>query len=83
MSVPVVSPRRPTPTSGSSHWPTTTRAGAGHLAMARVYDARKLYVAARDAYLDLLARFPKVRLESGKGPTVAERRRQKLRRPAV
>ena len=36
--------------------------------MARVYDARKLYVAARDAYLDLLARFPKVQLEPGTGP---------------
>ena len=35
--------------------------------MARVYDARKLYVAARDAYLELAARYPKVRLEPG-GP---------------
>ena len=49
--------------------------------MARVYDARKLYVAARDAYLNLLTRYPKVRLEPGKGPTVAERVAEKLRAP--
>ena len=49
--------------------------------MARVYDARKLYVAARDAYLDLLSRFPKVQLEPGTGPTVAERVADKLSRP--
>lgn len=47
--------------------------------LARVYDTRKLYVAARDAYLDLAARYPKVRLDS-KGPTVAERIEEKLRR---
>jgi cellulose synthase operon protein C len=46
-------------------------------AMARVYDARKLHVAARDAYLELAARYPKVRLESG-GPTVAEAVARKL-----
>ncbi len=46
-------------------------------AMARVYDARKLHVAARDAYLELSARYPKVRLESG-GPTVAEAVARKL-----
>ena len=34
--------------------------------LARVYDARKLYVAARDAYLDLAARYPGMRLESGR-----------------
>jgi outer membrane protein assembly factor BamB len=30
--------------------------------LARVYDARKLYVSARDAYLDLLARYPNLQL---------------------
>ncbi|MGP0062353.1 MAG: PQQ-binding-like beta-propeller repeat protein [Isosphaeraceae bacterium] len=50
-------------------------------AMARVYDARKLYVAARDAYLDLLSRYPKVRLDPGTGPTVAERVADTLGRP--
>ncbi len=49
--------------------------------MARVYEARKLYVAARDAYLDLVSRFPKVQLEPGTGPTVAERVAEKLGRP--
>ncbi len=49
--------------------------------MARVYDARKLFVAARDAYLDLAARFPKVRLDRGEGPTVAERVAETLARP--
>ena len=49
--------------------------------MARVYDARKLYVAARDAYIDLLSRFPKAQLEPGTGPTVAERVADKLSRP--
>jgi cellulose synthase operon protein C len=47
--------------------------------MARVYDARKLHVAARDAYLDLAARYPKSRLEPG-GETVAERVEAKLGR---
>jgi outer membrane protein assembly factor BamB/tetratricopeptide (TPR) repeat protein len=45
--------------------------------MARVYDARKLYVAARDAYLDVGARYPGLRLEPG-GGTVAERVEAKL-----
>jgi cellulose synthase operon protein C len=49
--------------------------------IARVYEARKLYVAARDAYLDLFSRFPKVQLEPGTGPTVAERVSDKLSRP--
>ena len=49
--------------------------------LARVYDSRKLYVAARDAYLDLLSRYPKVQLEPGTGPTVAERVADKLSRP--
>jgi outer membrane protein assembly factor BamB/tetratricopeptide (TPR) repeat protein len=47
--------------------------------MARVYDARKLYVAARDAYLELAARYPRARLESG-GETLAERVEAKLGR---
>jgi outer membrane protein assembly factor BamB/tetratricopeptide (TPR) repeat protein len=47
--------------------------------MARVYEARKLYVSARDAYLDLVARYPKVSLEPG-GATVQERVREKLAR---
>src|SRR5262249_54205525 len=33
--------------------------------MARVYEARKLFVAARDAYLDLLDRYPQVLLRRG------------------
>ena len=39
--------------------------------IARVYEARQLHVAACDAYLDLLARYPKLRLEPG-GATIAE-----------
>jgi len=58
-----------------------TRRARAIWSMARVYDARKLYVAARDAYLDLLSRFPKVQLERGKGPTVAEQVAEKLGRP--
>ena len=45
--------------------------------MARMYDARKLYVAARDAYIDLASRYPKLRLEPG-GKTVAEQVEAKL-----
>jgi outer membrane protein assembly factor BamB len=33
--------------------------------LARVYEARKLFVAARDCYLDLQARFPKIRFRDG------------------
>jgi outer membrane protein assembly factor BamB len=33
--------------------------------LARVYEARQLYVSARDSYLDLQARYPKVRLQEG------------------
>jgi outer membrane protein assembly factor BamB/tetratricopeptide (TPR) repeat protein len=47
--------------------------------LARVYDARKLYVAARDAYLDLGARYPKLCLEA-RGSTVAELVEDKLGR---
>ncbi len=42
--------------------------------LARVYEARKLFLSARDGYLDLLARFPNVELkEDGTRGTVAER----------
>ena len=41
--------------------------------LAHVYEARKLFVAARDSYLDLQARFPKVHLrEADREATVAE-----------
>ena len=33
--------------------------------LGRIYDARKLFVSARDAYLELLARYPTVRLPQG------------------
>jgi len=41
--------------------------------LARVYEARQLYISARDSYLDLQARYPKVRLKDGdRQGTVAE-----------
>jgi len=41
--------------------------------LARVYEARKLFLAARDSFLDLQARFPKIRLRDGdRQATVAE-----------
>jgi len=41
--------------------------------LAHVYEARKLFVAARDSYLDLQARFPKMQLREGdREATVAE-----------
>ncbi len=58
-----------------------TRRARAIWSLARVYDARKLYVAARDAYLSLQTRFPKVRLDRGAGPTVADRVAEKLARP--
>src|SRR5262249_25520959 len=47
--------------------------------VARVYEARKLYVSARDVYLDLAARHPRGRLEPGGAPG-AERVRDRLAR---
>jgi outer membrane protein assembly factor BamB len=41
--------------------------------LAQVYEARKLYLSARDAYLDLLARYPHARVpETAGGKTVAD-----------
>ncbi len=41
--------------------------------LARVYEARQLYLGARDSYLDLQARYPKLRLKDGnRDGTVAE-----------
>src|SRR5262249_54798716 len=39
--------------------------------LARVYDARKLFVSARDAYLELRARYPPVRLPQGEHDVAA------------
>jgi outer membrane protein assembly factor BamB len=42
--------------------------------LAHVYESRKLFVSARDSYLELLARFPNVQLEgTGGSGTVAEK----------
>ncbi len=50
--------------------------------LAHVYEARKLFVAARDSYLDLQARFPKVHLrEADREATVAELVAAELARP--
>jgi len=41
--------------------------------LARSYESRKLYLAARDTYLDLLARYPRVRVpDAGAGRPVAD-----------
>jgi outer membrane protein assembly factor BamB/tetratricopeptide (TPR) repeat protein len=48
---------------------------------ARVYDARKLYVAARDAYLDLAARYPRVALEAGGEPAAQQVEAKLAREP--
>ena len=50
--------------------------------MARVYERRKLFVSARDAYVDLAARYPGLRLEPG-GVTMAGRVEEKLSRRAL
>lgn len=47
--------------------------------MARVYEARRLYVAACDAYLELATRYPNARLEAG-AATAADRVRATMAR---
>jgi cellulose synthase operon protein C len=50
--------------------------------LARVYKARRLYVSARDSYLDLQARYPKIQLKDGdRQGTVAELVSAELARP--
>jgi len=50
-----------------------TRRATAIWRLARVYEARKLFLAARDSYLDLQARFPKMQLRDGdRQGTVAE-----------
>jgi outer membrane protein assembly factor BamB len=50
--------------------------------LARVYEARNLFVAARDSYLDLQARFPKIHLkEEDREATVASLVAAELARP--
>ncbi len=51
--------------------------------LAHVYEARKLFVSARDSYLELQARFPNIQLEGAGGQgTVAELVAAELARPA-
>ena len=65
-------PRPPTPTSGCSRRRADDERRARAIwSVARVYDAAKLYVAARDTYLELAARYPRSG-SSRDGATVAE-----------